>query len=101
MAEYKKGDIAHIGNPIIMNGDSNLESKTDDDACYRRLKLKMNDPFVVTAVHSRKGKCKMTTYDGIYERDGVRYRILDLPEFNLWSKKGWELRVLMEGGDAE
>lgn len=101
MAEHKKGETAYIGNSIIVNGDSNLESKNEDEACYRRLKLKVNDPFVVTAVHSRSGKGQMTTYDGIYERDGVQYRIFGLPEFNLWSKKGWELRMLMESRCTE
>lgn len=96
MAEHKKGDIAYIGNPIFMNGDSNLQSKSDDDACYKRLKLKMNEPVTITAVHRSKnahakGKVGAATYDVIYERDGVKYQIWNLPEFNLWSKKGWDL----------
>lgn len=104
MAEHKKGEIAYIGNPIFMNGDSNLESKSDDDACYRRLKLKMNEPVLITAVHrskTTKGKVGAATYDVIYERDGVKYRILNLPEFNLWSKKGWELCERLKAEKAE
>ena len=100
MAEHKKGDTAYIGNPIIMNGDSNLQSKSDDEACYRRLKLKMNEPVTITAVHRHKSTSKSkhaaATYDVIYERDGVKYQIFDLPEFNLWTKKGWELKMQLE-----
>ena len=98
MAEYKKGDIAHIGNPIIMNGDSNLNSKNDAEACYSRLKLKMNEPVTITAVHNSKAGA---LYDVIYERNGVKYRMFNLPAFNLWSKKGWEMRLLMERRCAE
>ena len=101
MAQYKNGEIAHVANPIIMNGDSNLESKSDVDACYRRLKLKKNDPFYITNVHPKGGKRSITTYDGIYERDGVKYRILDLPEYNLWTKSGWEMLLLLKGRDEK
>ena len=100
MAEHKKGDTAYIGNPIIMNGDSNLQSTSDEDACYRRLKLKMNEPVTIIAVHRHKkdakGRGGEATYDVIYERDGVKYLIFDLPEFNLWSKRGWDLHTKLE-----
>ena len=98
MSEHKAGDTAYIGNPIIMNGDSNLHSKNDADACFRRLKLMKNDPVTITAVHRSKAGA---LYDVIYNRDGVDYRISNLPEFNLWTKKGWDMYKLLESRNAK
>lgn len=84
MAEYQKGDVAHIRVPLFVTGDYRLMLSTN--VYHRHLMLRKNNAITITAVHHMAGAA---VYDAIYEYWGTKYQVQSIPETSLWSKRLW------------
>ena len=95
LAEFKKGDIAHISNGLRVMGVARPDAQSEEDAGIKRLSLRSGDALTIEAVHPSRDKyAKKNTggavYDATFEQEGVLYHIECIPQKNFCSKKGWE-----------
>lgn len=98
MAEFKKGDVAHISNGLRVMGVAWPDAQSEEDADIKRLSLRSGDALTIEAVRVSKDKyAKKNTggavYDATFELEGTRYHIESIPQKNFCSKKGWEEHV--------
>lgn len=92
--EFNIGDIAHLGKGKRLKGILNYNT---EEETYETFTLKFKDAVKIIGYQDADVKfCGGFIYDCEVEFKGIIYRVESISQFDLISKKMWEVNVEQE-----